>query len=199
MALLFPIKIGELRFFVNPTKIDVRKRSSLGQVRTMSGTTFQVWPDFPDEITFTGMSFGTRSLVELRGLGQTIQREAQRKEVELVYKFNKYRGYIKEINIDNDADKPRQFSYKLTFISKDPFELGNMPIGQLTGLSAEFDFFTAQVRGVVGEIASLPADIADNAAKVFRQVTGKTGSAKDGLNIFIGRARKSKVSLKRIF
>jgi hypothetical protein len=148
MALLFPITIDKLRFFVNPTSISIKKTSSISRIRTMAGTTFQAWPDQPDEVSFEGISFGVRSIFELRRLGDAIEKRPEEKQVILKYKYNRYEGYIQEVNVKANAENPRIFEFSFTFISKKRFKLDTMVIGQVTGLKAEADFFRAQIRGV---------------------------------------------------
>lgn len=187
MATLYPIKIGKLKFFVNPTKIKVEKRSQIQELRTMGGTIFQVWPDLPDEVSFEGMSYGYRSIAELRGLQSQIQRDPSAKMTQLVYKNRTYDIYIRSLTVSADADNPRQFSYTISCVCKKPFGLDTLPIGQLPGIKAEFDFQAAQLRTATEAIASLPQDVNHNMTAVYGQIFGKTGSAEHGLGIFIGR------------
>ena len=189
MATLYPILIGTFKFLVNPTKLKVQKRSQIQELRTMGGTVFQVWPDLPDEISMEGMSYGYRSIAELRGLQKQIQQEPSKKLTTLTYKHRKYNVYIRELNVDIDADNPRQFKYSLTCVSKEPFSLDTMPIGQMPGIKAEFDFFAAQLRTASDVIANMPNEVLNNASSVYGQIFGKTGSAEHGLGIFIGRPR----------
>lgn len=194
MATLYPIVIGSLRFFVNPTKIKVDKRSQIQELRTMGGTVFQVWPDLPDEISFEGMAYGYRSISELRGMQQQIQRDPSNKLTTLKYKNKTYSVYIRSLSVEADADNPRQFRYQIACVSKEPFGLDTMPIGQMPGIKAEFDFQAAQLRSATEAIASLPQELADNLSSVYGQITGKTGSAQHGLGIFIGRPRSGPFS-----
>lgn len=151
MAVVFPMVLTgtdfTLRFFVNPTKMKVKKESQISEIRTMNGTTFQVWPDLPDEISIEGVSFGIRSIIELRNLKQAVTRAPEDKEISLTYKFRTYKGYMRDLVTDIDADKPRQFHYSFNFVSKDPFNLEDLTLGQLTGLEVERAFFAGQVRG----------------------------------------------------
>lgn len=193
MAILYPIRLNGFRFFVNPTKMGVQKRSQISEARTMAGTVFQVWPNLPDEITFEGIAFGVRAITELREMAKSIQKSPEEKEVEFIYKFSTYKGYVRELKVEADADNPRVYKYTFSFVSKTPFALDSMPIGNLTGLKAEFDFNTAQLRGASTELSSIPSDLVNNAAAVFGQISGKTGSATQGLGIFIGRPRPFKI------
>jgi hypothetical protein len=189
MAILFPIKIDGKKLYVNPTKMTVRKRAQISEVRTMSGTTFQVWPDMPDEIDLEGIFFGARSFFELRDLQDTLSNKTpDRKQIDLTYKWKKYPGFIKEFEISSDADKPRQFAYKLTFISRVPFDLPQLILGQMTGIKAEMSFLENQTRGAVfagteafQSLMALPDDIVSGVLQV--------GSSLGDINLNIGRSK----------
>jgi hypothetical protein len=189
MATLYPIIIGNFKFLVNPTKMKVQKRSQIQELRTMGGTVFQVWPDLPDEVSMEGMAYGYRSVTELRGLQQQIQRDPSKKLTKLVYKHKTYNVYIRDLSVSIDADHPYQFNYQLSCVSKEPFNMDTMPIGQLPGIKAEFDFFASQLQQASAVIANMPNDVYNNAVSVYGQIFGKTGSAQHGLGIFIGRPR----------
>ena len=189
MATLYPIKIGAFKFLVNPTKISVHKRSQISEARTMGGTTFQIWPDLPDEISFDGMAYGYRSITELRGLQRQLGSSPDKKLTTLTYKNKTYNIYIRELKVEADAENPRQFRYSFSCVSKEPFALDSMPIGQLPGFKAEFDFYAAQLRTASEVIANMPNEVANNASSVYGQIFGKTGSSEHGLGIFIGRVR----------
>jgi hypothetical protein len=194
MATLYPIKIGELRFFVNPTRIKVEKRSQIQELRTMGGTVFQVWPNLPDEISFDGMAYGYRSILELRGLEKEIGRSPASKLTTLTYKNKTYDIYVRSITVSADAENPRQFNYSISCVSKTPFTLDTMPIGQLPGIKAEFDFQASQLRSVTEAFANMPIELYNNLSSVYGQIFGKTGSAQHGLGIFIGRPRSGPFS-----
>lgn len=174
MAILFPLKIAGVKLFVNPTTINVKKRTDIARVKTMAGTTFQVWPDLPDEIRFEGVLYGLRSLLELRNMQQAMTKSPETKEVEITYKMKKYSGFILDLEISADAEKPRQFHYTFNFVSKTPFDLPNMALGQLTGMAAEFDFIQAQLRGIINPVLNAPANIAQDLQNVGAQL-GRIG------------------------
>jgi hypothetical protein len=125
----------------------------------MAGTTFQVWPDLPDEARFEGISFGIRSLQELKNISAAIEKIPDAKEVELVYKFRRYKGYVRDLKFSADAENPRIFNYSFGFVIKSsPFQARDMALGQLVGLKAEFDFIEAQIRGASQTILNIPSD-----------------------------------------
>lgn len=182
MAVLFPLRLDGKRFFVNPTKIQVQKRSQISEVRTMAGTTFQAWPDLPDEVKFSGISFGIRSLFELRNMAAAMEKNAERKQIDMIYKFQKYKGFLKDLSVGAVADKPRQFEYSFTFLVKEPrFRVADMTFGQLIGVKAEFDFIESQLRGASSAITNIPSDLRANVLNVSNSI------GRIGLNI--GRSR----------
>lgn len=188
MATIYPMVIGGFKFLVNPTNIKVQKRSQINETRTMGGTVFQVWPDMPDEISLEGTSYGYRSISELRGLQQQISKDPSQKLTTLVYKHKKYNIYIRSLDVSMDAENPLIFKYSITMVSKDPFALDMMPIGNLPSITAEFDFFASQLQQATSVIASLPQSVANQASSVYGQIFGKTGSTEKGLGLFIGRS-----------
>jgi hypothetical protein len=193
MAILYPIVLDGFKFFVNPTKIEVSKRSNISEIRTMAGTIFQTWPDLPDEISFTGMAFGIRSISELRAMENALQKNPEAKEVNLVYKFRSYPGFVRDLTVSANAENPRMFDYSFKFVSRTRFVLDTFPIGQTPGIKTEFDFFTAQLSTATSQILSIPADLANDVNAIYTQMFGKSGTAGGGLGMFIGRPRSSGV------
>lgn len=187
MATLYPLVIGNFKFLVNPTSMKVQKRSQITEARTMGGTTFQIWPDLPDELSFSGVAYGYRSITELRGLQNQIAQNPAAKLTTLVYKHKTYNIYIRELDVEMDAENPLMFKYSFSCVSKDPFGLDTIPIGNLPSITAEFDFFASQLQQATAAIANLPNQVINNASSVYGQIFGKTGSTQHGLGIFIGR------------
>ena len=136
----------------------------------MAGTTFQVWPDMPDEIHFDGVFFGLLALADVRGIQQSIDKSPEEKQVTLTYKFRKYRGYITNFEIGADAEKPRQFPYSFDFVSKDPVHMTDMLIGQLTGLAEEADYIQRELLGASVTIAGTPATLLTNVLNAASQI-----------------------------
>lgn len=188
MAVLFPMRIAGKRLFVNPTKIEINKRAQIQETRTMAGTTFQLWPDLPDEVRLEGISFGIRALDELKTLSIAMDdRTPEDKLVELVYKFRKYRGYVRSVKFSADAESPRVFNYSIDFVIKDSrFRARDMVLGQLVGLKAEFDFLEAQLRGASITIQDIPADALANVLNAANSIS------RIGVNI--GRGKKPSVT-----
>jgi hypothetical protein len=188
MAVLFPLKLDGKRFYVNPTSIVVQKRSQINELRTMAGTTFQVWPDLPDEVSFEGLSFGIRSLQELKNLsGPMDGKSTDTKLVELIYKHQKYMGFMRDLKFSAEAENPRIFKYSFNFVVQDRrFNARDMALGQLVGLKAEYDFIEAQLRGASTTIQNIPADALSNVLAAANSIS------RIGVNI--GRGQLPSVS-----
>ena len=148
--------ISVCRMLVNPTSIEVKKTPSISVVRTMGGNVFQSWPNKPDEISFNGIMYGTRSLQDFRVLQNSIDNKPDLKEVILQYKWKEYHGYIQSMSVSAKADDPRVFNYDFSFLSKDAFSLGRMMLGQITGYQAEVDYFKGIYYGIKNQFVADP-------------------------------------------
>jgi hypothetical protein len=170
MAILFPLILRykntpdakgnynptTLPLLVNPTDITVKKQSQIAETRTLAGTIFQPWPNMPDEVNIKGIMYGTRSILDFRTLQNIIDKRPDLKEITLIYKWKDFPGYVREMSISAVADKPRQFAYDFTFVSKKPFSLPRMMLGQLTGYKAELDYLRGQLYGFQQNIKNDP-------------------------------------------
>ena len=162
MAILFPLKINDTKLYVNPEHIKVRKRSDVSRTKTMAGTTFQIWPDLPDEIHFEGVFFGLLALSDIRAFQSAIDQPPDKKQVTLTYKLRKYQGYMTNFEIGADAEKPRMFPYSFDFVSKQPTRMTDMLLGQLTGFAEEYDYIQAELLGASTTIAGTPSSLEQN-------------------------------------
>ena len=162
MAILYPLGIeseggatkkglwklfGGQFLFVNPEKMTINRTARIGDARTMGGTVFQPWPNAPDELTFSGVLYGLRSLYDIQVLSDAISGSPDLKDVNLIYKWKKYPGLLRNLTIEADANKPRQFPYTVSFVSRSALELHRVLLGQLTGAGVERDFVRAQLSG----------------------------------------------------
>lgn len=190
MAILFPLKINDTRLYVNPTSLKVRKRSDVARTKTMAGTTFQIWPDLPDEFHFEGIFFGLLALFDIRGIQKSIDLPPDQKEVKLTYKLKMYRGYITNFEIGADADKPRLFTYSFDFVSKQPLKMTDMLLGQLTGLQEEFDYIRGEMVGASTTIAGIPAGLEQQVLSV--------GNSIGNVSMNIGRPTTAALSAFKI-
>ena len=156
---------------VNPTDITVKKHAQIAQMRTMAGTAFQPWPNVPDVVSFKGIMYGMRAVQDFNTLQRTIDKRPDLKEVDLIYKFKSYSGYVEEMTVSAVAGKPRQFEYSFTFISKTPFDLPRMMAGQLDSYQAELDYFRSELNGWRNSISTDPLTAGINGAFAIAMMT----------------------------
>ncbi len=187
-----PNALGEytttaLPLLVNPTDITIRKHAEFAQVRTMGGTVFQPWPNVPDQVSIKGILYGTRSIVDFYTFRKIMDQRPDLKEVDLIYKWKTYSGYVSDMTISAAADKPRQFNYEMTFLSKEPFDLPRMMLGQLTGYKTEVDYLRNELYGLANNIKADPitgAVTAASAAYFMGASTTGLGNSVRGLGKF---------------
>jgi hypothetical protein len=113
MATKFPIQINNLRFYVNPTGLNVTKGVSFAPLNTQNGVVFQVWYDVPEVLTITGQSAGNDAYKELAMIKRDF--EKTNKLSELFYKTRLYKGFITSVNFDHNTSHPERFNYTITF------------------------------------------------------------------------------------
>jgi hypothetical protein len=190
MALLFPLGLkasadskvakalpGMLQslvtyFFVNPEKMKITRDASIAEARTMGGTVFQPWPNMPDKLEFSGILYGTRAIVDALILDFGMPSSPDNKQVELIYKWKKYPGYVTSLSISADAEKPRVFNYSFNFVSTEAVQLYRIMLGQLTGTSTETSFLNAQSSAAA---AALKAEQLNVISAVVAAATGGMG------------------------
>jgi hypothetical protein len=214
MAVLLPMGIEPVRrqspnrstwnkifgsyLFVNPEKIRLRRTAKIGEVRTMAGTVFQPWTNMPDEISLEGVLYGFRAFHEFNVLEDAINSDPQYKEVNFIYKYRRYPGFIKDISIAADASQPRVFSYTINFVSKNAVELHRMLIGQVDTISAELSFADGQISGVLNTFldpnGNLKLDNTLNAA-----VIGAMGMGGASSSDLVGDVVKRTAALAAVF
>ena len=136
MATKFPIYLNNLRFYVNPTNISIKKSSQVAESKTKAGVVYQVWPDLPDTMEIKGMAYGITSFNELLRLKNAFH--ATQKIVPLRYKGRVYAGYLKNLDIAGDAEVPGRFTYSFGFQCINPphFEIQDLAVGNQPSLQA---------------------------------------------------------------
>lgn len=114
MATRYVIQINNLRFYVNPTGLNIQKGVVVAPLNTQGGVKYQVWYDAPEILTITGDSAGSTAYNELLFLKNNFERT--NKVSELFYKTRLYKGFIQNMQIDhNIMGHPNRFSYTITF------------------------------------------------------------------------------------
>lgn len=169
-------------FFVNPEKLELKREASISETRTMGGTVFQPWPNMPDQLEFSGILYGTRSVAEALILDYGIPGSPDDKRVDLIYKWRKYPGYIKSLNISADVEKPRCYNYSFTFVSTEAIKLYSLLVGQLTGTTVEGNYLAAQTSAAAISAKNDLLNVAAVAAlAVFSVKSGNMSGAEMGL------------------
>lgn len=113
MATRFPIQINSLRFYVNPTGLNIQKGLNFNTLATQGGIKYQVWYETPEVLTITGDCAGDTAYKELVFLKQ--QYEQTNKISELFYKTRLYRGFITALAVDHNVQHVNRYSYTITF------------------------------------------------------------------------------------
>lgn len=112
MATKFPLQINNLRFYVNPTNLNVQKSVAMGTLPTQGGVKYQIWYDAPEILTISGQSAGSTAYKELVFLKRNYDRT--NKVSELFYKTRIYRGIITNMQIDHSTEHINRFNYTIT-------------------------------------------------------------------------------------
>jgi hypothetical protein len=115
---------------------------------------FQPWTNAPDEVKFSGVFYGTRSIADLVTLSRGIDANPEFKSIYLVYKWKRYPGFIRNVSISADAMNPRMFRYSFDFVGRSALDLYRVMIGNLTGTTAEIDYLQSQTEGAYAALTS---------------------------------------------
>ena len=129
MAIKYPMYLDNLRFFVNPTNIGIKKNSQVAESKTKLGVIYQIWPDLPDVLDLKGIAFGANTFNELLRLKNAF--EKINKLIILRYKGRSYSGFLKTLDVNGDAEVPGRFNYSFNFQCINPphFEIQDLSIG----------------------------------------------------------------------
>ena len=113
MATKFPLILNNLRFFINPTGMNITKGLNFAQVNTQNGVIYQIWYDAPEVLTMSGQSSGKTAYNELAFLKRDF--EKTNKLSDLFYKTRVYKGFITNLTVDHNTGHPNRFNYTITF------------------------------------------------------------------------------------
>ncbi len=202
---IFGTEIG-VWLLVNPESITIKRTPSISASRTMGGNVFQAWPNRPDEVEFGGIFYGFRSLYELRVITDSTSEPTDNKEVDLIYKYQKYSGYITNLRITASADKPWIYTYSFNFISKDAISLARLMLGNINSIAAEASYANGVVQNLrdivkTKDQALVLNSLASVAGAAYFYATNKKSlgyllgntSILLVLNVFKSYARKNKI------
>lgn len=143
---------------VNPESVEIKRSPSLATARTMAGNVFQSWPNKPDEVRFSGIFYGIRSFYEIRVITGSTNEPTSSHEVDLIYKYQKYSGYINDLKISARGDKPWVYDYSFNFISKDAINLARLMLGNINSPLAESSYANGVFNNIAGIAKSKSLD-----------------------------------------
>src|SRR5579864_8253338 len=113
MAQIYPVRINNLNFFVNPRNMKIAKNVSYGTLPTQGGVQYQIWYNTPETLVITGASAGQTAYQELLFLKQNF--ESNDKLSTLFYKTQVYQGFITLLDVEASTTHLNEFTYTLNF------------------------------------------------------------------------------------
>jgi len=113
MASIFPLRLNNLNFFVNPRNMKITKNVSFGTLPTQGGVQYQIWYNSPEMLVLTGASAGQTAYQELLFLKQ--QFEKTDKTSTLFYKTRVYQGFITLLDVESSTSHLNEFTYTINF------------------------------------------------------------------------------------
>ena len=113
MASIYPIRLNNLNFFVNPRNMKITKAVSYGTLPTQGGVQYQIWYNSPEMLILTGASAGQTAYQELLFLKQ--QFESNNKQSTLFYKTQVYTGFITLLDVEASTSHLNEFTYTINF------------------------------------------------------------------------------------
>ena len=113
MATIYPVRLNNLNFYVNPRNMKITKNVSFAPLPTQSGVQYQVWYNAPEILVMTGASAGQTAYQELLFLKQ--QFEANNKLSTLFYKTQVYQGFITLLDVESSTNHLNEFTYTINF------------------------------------------------------------------------------------
>ena len=116
MGQKLPVVINDVRFWINPTNMVVRKALNIAQLDTMRGRQFQVWWPSPEVVSISGEAFGKDAYKQLLYLKRHYEGTGGNPSLStLTYKTYKYDGYIVNLDVTADAKNMNVWIYSLNF------------------------------------------------------------------------------------
>lgn len=113
MATIYPLRINNLNFYVNPRNMKITKAVSFGTLPTQGGVQYQIWYNSPEMLVLTGASAGSTAYQELLFLKQ--QFESNNKLSTLFYKNQIYQGFITLLDVEASTSHLNEFTYAINF------------------------------------------------------------------------------------
>src|ERR1035437_6613017 len=113
MANIYPLRLNNLNFFVNPRNMKITKGVNYGTLPTQGGVQYQIWYNSPEMLVLTGASAGQTAYQELLFLKQ--QFEKNNKTSTLFYKTKVYQGFITLLDVEASTTHLNEFTSTLNF------------------------------------------------------------------------------------
>lgn len=113
MASIYPVRLNNLNFYVNPRQMKITKNLSIGNLPTQSGVQYQIWYNSPEMLIMTGASAGQTAYQELLFLKQ--QFESTNKLSTLFYKTRQYSGFMTTLDVEASTTHLNEFTYTINF------------------------------------------------------------------------------------
>ena len=139
MAVKYPLILNNVRFFVNPTNLKIKKDIAMSSLATHSGVKYYVRYDTPEKLTISGFSAEDSAYKELLFLKENFERTD--KISELFYKTTVYTGILNSLDIDYAHDNPNKFPYTIEF-------------QLLFGQKFKIEDFALQATGLMGDLTT---------------------------------------------
>src|SRR6185437_321504 len=113
MATIYPLRINNLNFSVNPRNMKITKAVSFGTLPTQGGVQYQIWYNAPEMLVLTGASAGQTAYQELLFLKQ--QFENNNKLSTLFYKTQVYQGFLTLLDVEASTTHLGEYTYTVNF------------------------------------------------------------------------------------
>lgn len=113
MATIYPLRINDLNFYVNPRNMKITKAVSYGTLPTQGGVQYQIWYNSPEMLVLTGSSAGQTAYQELLFLKQ--QFENNNKLSTLFYKTQVYQGFLTLLDVESSTTHLGEYTYTVNF------------------------------------------------------------------------------------
>jgi len=113
MATIYPLRLNNTNFSVNPRNMKITKAVSYGTLPTQGGVQYQIWYNAPEMLILTGASAGQTAYQELLFLKQNF--ESNDKLSTLFYKTQVYQGFITLLDVEASTTHLNEFTYTLNF------------------------------------------------------------------------------------
>lgn len=113
MATIYPLRLNDINFYVNPRNMKITKSVSYGTLPTQGGVQYQIWYNAPEMLVLTGASAGQTAYQELLFLQQ--QFANTNKLSTLFYKTQVYQGFITLLDVEASTTHLNEYTYTLNF------------------------------------------------------------------------------------